>query len=184
MERGTTRSVAVGLIGAFACTPAPAVVDGTGPSGFQVTESAHIAATPDQVYAAFIQPSRWWSPAHTYSHDAANLSLDARPGGCWCETLPGGGVQHMTVVYLAPGRAVRLRGALGPLQAMGDEGALTVEFKPANGGTDVTLTYAVGGFAKDGFAGIASGVDGVLGEQIQRLRRSIESGSPEQTSSR
>ena len=174
---------------AFACalasTAALAAVDGSGASGFQVSESAHFAASPDLAYSAFIQPSRWWSPAHTYSHDAANLSLDAKAGGCWCEMLPGGGgVQHMTVVYTAPGHAIRLRGALGPLQGMGADGALTVEFKPAGSSVDVTMTYAVGGYERNGFAGIAAAVDGVLDEQLQRLKRAIESGSPEQTSSR
>jgi len=170
---------ALALSGALAAG-AHAAVDGAGASGFSVSEAAHIAAAPDKVYAALIVPSRWWSSAHTFSHDAANLSLDARAGGCWCETLAGGGsVQHMTVVYIAPGHALRLRGALGPLQAMGADGALSFALKPGHDGTDVTLTYAVGGYSKEGFSELAGIVDGVLGEQLQRLKRAVETGSPE-----
>ena len=68
-------------------------------NGFTLVQSAEIAAPPDKIYAALIQPSRWWSSDHTFSGNAANLSLDARAGGCFCETLPGGGsVQHLAVV--------------------------------------------------------------------------------------
>ena len=52
--------------------------------------------------------------------DAKNLSIDARPGGCFCEKLPnGGGVEHARVVYVAPREVLRLSGALGPLQGVG-----------------------------------------------------------------
>ena len=47
---------------------------------------------------------------------AANLSLDAAPGGCFCERLPnGGGVEHMRVTYVEPGKRIVLTGSLGPL---------------------------------------------------------------------
>jgi uncharacterized protein YndB with AHSA1/START domain len=154
--------------------PAAAAVDGAGDSGFSVTETAHIAASPDQVYATLIVPSKWWNSAHTFSQDAANLTLDAKAGGCWCETLPNGGsVMHMTVVYVAPGKALRLRGALGPFQGMGVDGAMTVTLKPAGDGTDVTMTYAMGGYAKGGFADLAKAADAVLGEQLGRLAKAV-----------
>ncbi len=154
--------------------PAAAAVDGFGDSGFSVTETAHVAASPDQVYAALIVPAKWWDSAHTFSQNAANLSLDARAGGCWCETLPNGGsVMHMTVVYVAPGKALRLRGALGPFQGMGVDGAMTVTLKPAGDGTDVTMSYAMGGYAKGGFADLAKAADAVLGEQLARLAKSV-----------
>jgi len=150
--------------------PAAAAVDGVGDSGFSVTETAHVTASPDQVYAALIVPSKWWDSAHTFSQNAANLTLDAKAGGCWCETLPGGGsVMHMTVAYVAPGKALRLRGALGPFQGMGVDGAMTVMLKLAGDGTDITMTYAMGGYAKGGFIDLAKAADGVLGEQLARL---------------
>jgi uncharacterized protein YndB with AHSA1/START domain len=163
---------------ALAVPIATAEVAGVGASGFEVREKVHIGAAPDAVYAAVITPKRWWDPKHTYSGDAGRLTLDPKAGGCWCETLPGGGaVEHLTVVYLEPGKAIRLRGALGPLQAMGVAGALTISLTPVEGGTDLTLTYAVGGYVKDGFDDLSKGVDGVLGLQVTRLKKLIETGS-------
>jgi uncharacterized protein YndB with AHSA1/START domain len=144
-------------------------------NGFEVRETAHIAAPPDQVYAALLLPARWWSSDHTFSRSAANLVLDARAGGCWCETLPNGGsVEHLTVVYVSPGKALRLRGALGPLQGLAVDGAMTWSVQSAAGGTDISMTYAVGGYVKDGFDDLSKGVDHVLGEQLARLKKLVD----------
>ncbi len=159
---------------------ASAKVADAAPNGFTLVESAHFAAASDKVYAALIAPQRWWSSKHTFSGDAANMSLDAKAGGCWCESLSGGGsVLHMTVVYAAPGKALRLRGSLGPFQTMAAEGAMVWTLAPKNDGTDVTLTYAVAGYAKDGFISISQAADGVLGQQLARLKHYVETGSPE-----
>jgi hypothetical protein len=157
---------------------AMANVTATGASGFEVREKVHIAAAPNAVYAVVLAPKRWWDPGHTYSGDASRLTLEAKAGSCWCETLPGGGaVEHLSITYLAPGKAVRFRGALGPLQAMGVAGAMTISLTALEGGTDLTLTYAVGGYAKDGFEGMSKGVDGVLAAQVARLKKAVETGS-------
>jgi uncharacterized protein YndB with AHSA1/START domain len=167
-----------GALMALTIPAAFAEVTGAGPGGFEAREQAHIAAPPDAVYAALLKPQSWWDPKHTYSGDARRLTLDARAGGCWCETMPGGGsVEHLTLVYLQPGKAVRFRGALGPLQAMGVAGSLTVTLAKASNGTDLTLTYAVGGYVKNGFDDLSKAVDSVLGSQVTRLKRLIEMGS-------
>lgn len=167
---------------AILAAPAHATVDDAASNGFTITETADIAATPDQVYQAVTTPSRWWSSDHTYSHDAANLTLDAKAGGCWCETLPGGGsVQHLVVVNAIPGKMIRLRGALGPLQAMAVDGAMTLSLHAADKVTHLTMTYTVGGYARGGFADLAKAVDSVLGEQVNRLKRFVENGSPDAT---
>jgi uncharacterized protein YndB with AHSA1/START domain len=155
--------------------PAAAEVISAGQNGFEIRETVHVAAAPDKAYAALRQPARWWSSEHTFSGSAANLTLDARAGGCWCETLPdGGSVEHMRVVYVAPGKVLRLRGALGPLQGLGVEGAMTLSVKAAASGTDITISYAAGGYAKDGLDGLSKVVDHVLGEQLERLRKLID----------
>jgi hypothetical protein len=111
----------------------------------------------------------------TFSRDAANLSLDPRAGGCFCERLKdGGSVQHMMVVYAAPGIGLRLRGALGPLQAEGVDDALSWTFKPAAGETAVTQSYVVGGYIRSGMQQWAPRVDRVLDEQLQRLKSYAE----------
>ena len=146
-------------------------------NGFEVRETAHITAPPDQVYAALLQPARWWSSDHTFSGNAANLVLDARAGGCWCETLPNGGsVEHLTVVFVAPGKALRLRGALGPLQGLAVDGAMTWNIQSVAGGTDISLTYTAGGYVKDGFDDLSKGMDRVLGEQLLRLKKLVDGG--------
>jgi uncharacterized protein YndB with AHSA1/START domain len=160
--------------------PAGATVVDVASNGFVVQVTAHVAAPTGKVYAALISPARWWSSDHTFSGDAVNLTLDPRAGGCWCEKLSGGGsAQHLTVVYVEPGKALRLRGALGPFQALGVDGAMSWVLKPAGNGTELSLTYTLGGYHKDGFEQWSKGVDGVLTEQVARLQRLVETGSPD-----
>lgn len=142
---------------------------------FEIRETAHTSASPDKVYTALLSPARWWNSEHTFSGNAANLSLDARAGGCWCETLPGGGsVEHLRVVYVQPGKLLRLRGALGPFQELPVDGAMTWSVKSVADGTDISFTYVVGGYVKDGLAGMANMTDQVLGEQVLRLKKLVD----------
>ena len=161
--------------------PAAAEVKSVAPNGFEVASVATISAPPDRVYAALGEVGRWWSPSHTFSKDAANLSLELRAGGCFCERLKdGGSVQHLQVVYAAPGEGLRLRGALGPLQMEGVDGTLSWMLKPGEGGTTVTLSYVVGGYIRSGMEQWAPRVDRVLEEQLQRLKSFVEGKSPPQ----
>jgi len=171
--RGTWVALATGM--AFTLGVARAAVLSAAANGFEVSETAHISATPDKVYAALVTPSRWWDPNHTFSKDASNLSLDPRANGCWCEKLPdGGSVEHMVVVWADEGKTLRLRGALGPLQGLGAAGALTFTIRPAAGGSDIELRYAVGGYSKGGLDSLATPIDQVLGEQLIRLKSFVE----------
>jgi hypothetical protein len=150
------------------------------PTGFLVKLETNIHAPSAKVYDALIgQISSWWNPEHTYSHDAKNLSIDARPGGCFCEKLPnGGGMEHLRVVYIAPPQVVRFSGALGPLQASGIAGSMTWKL---SGGSDTTrfeLSYSVGGFIPGGFEEIAPAVEAMLREQVDRLKMFAETGKP------
>jgi uncharacterized protein YndB with AHSA1/START domain len=152
-----------------------AEVLGVAANGFEVRESIHLAVSADKAYTALMQPAKWWGSGHTFSGNAANLSLDGRAGGCWCEALPGGGsVEHMRVVYIEPGKILRLRGALGPFQGLGVDGAMTWSIKSVADGTEVSVSYAVGGYAKDGFDALSIGADKVLAEQVQRLKKFID----------
>jgi hypothetical protein len=147
-------------------------------AGFEVTEKATIAASPSKVWDTLMHPNHWWSPDHTFSHDAKNLSFDG--SGCFCETLKRGAVRHMTIVYADGGTQLRLAGALGPLQTTGADGHLSVTLKAAGAATDVVLTYDAGGYAKGGLAEVyAAPVDRVLGEQLARLKKSAETGKPD-----
>jgi hypothetical protein len=144
-------------------------------NGFEIREMAHTAASPDKVYAALLQPALWWSSDHTFSGNAANLVLEARAGGCWCERLPNGGsVEHLRVVFVSPGKTLRLRGALGPFQGLAVDGVMSWTLKAAANGTDISLTYAIGGYAKDGFDELSKAADQVLGQQIEHLKTSVD----------
>lgn len=105
--------------------PRGALAEVTGDAqGFVVKHEAVVALPPAQAYALALRVQEWRDPAHTYSGDAANLSLRAEPGGCWCEKLGEGAfVEHMRVVLAWPGRTLRLQGGFGPLQQMGAAGA-------------------------------------------------------------
>ena len=177
------RSNAVTLAILFAILAAPLrgeVIEITA-AGFLVRNTATLNAPPATVYAALTDGvGGWWDPAHTFSHNARNLSVDAKPGGCFCERLPdGGGVQHMSVVYASPGKLLRLTGAIGPLQEAALAGTMTWTLVQAGGGTTVELMYTVGGFRAGGFRDIATVVDGVLRGQLARLKALVETGRPD-----
>ena len=164
------------LLSSAVAYAARAEIVSVAPGGFEVHQTVHVAAAPDKAFAALLTPAHWWNSDHTYSHDARNLTLDARAGGCWCETLPdGGSVQHMSVLYVAPGKVLRLRGALGPLQAMAVDGVMTWSVKAsAGGGSDIALSYAVAGYYAPGFDMLSKAVDGVMADQIGRLKKLID----------
>ena len=149
--------------------------------GFAIKHTLTIAATRIRIYDALVQAlGLWWDPEHTYSGDAKNLSIDPRPGGCFCERMPlqAGAVQHSTVVLVIPYKTLRLAGGLGPLQESGVSGSLTFELAERVGGTDVTMTYSVGGYRQGGLQDLAPLVDTVLGAQLRRLKGYVEKGMP------
>ena len=173
--------IAAGFVIATALTfPARAAVSDSSVYGFSVVENTHISAPPTKVYAALVAPSRWWSSTHTFSRDAGNLTLDPTAGGCWCEkTSDGLSIQHLVVVNAVPNKTLVMRGALGPLQGLGVEGAMTILLNATPDGTDLSLTYNVGGYLKNGLTSWAVPVDAVLGEQVARLKAYVETGTPE-----
>jgi uncharacterized protein YndB with AHSA1/START domain len=173
MMKGLHRLAAISLLIA---SPAVAEVKSATDAGFEVSRTATVNATPAQVFLALGLPSRWWSKAHTYSGNSRNLSMAVTAGGCFCEKNPANGasIEHARVVYAQPGRLLRLRGSLGPLQAEAVTGTLTWELKAVAGGTEVRQTYVVGGYVRGGAALFAGPVDQVLGEQLAGLKAYLE----------
>ena len=148
-------------------------------AGFTVKQTVTVAAPRAKAWAALVDIASWWSKDHTNSGDSKNLSLDPRPGGCFCEKLPAGGVTHLTVVYVDREKALRMAGGLGPLQELGVAGAMTVRLAEANGKTTVELTYRVGGYAPPGgLDQLAKPVDGVIGAQLTRYQHLVDTGKP------
>ena len=159
---------------------AAAKVTTQSPTGFTVAYEADIAATPHAAYDAFVQAGAWWNAkSHSYSGDGKNISIDVKPGGCWCEALKDGGfVRHMTVEHAAPGTRLVFSGGLGPLAYMGASGQMIVSIEAKGTGSRVKLTYAVGGHDAKDFKDIAKGVDGVLDEAFKRYVNYASTGKP------
>lgn len=175
MKTMSAVGIAVAAVALLAAGGAHAEVVDAQANGFEVRHEVVVTAPASAVWATLVQPSKWWTPAHTWSGSAANLSLGAASGGCFCERLPNGGsVLHMTTVYAAPGQKLVLSGALGPLQTSGASGALTVLLAEKDGRTTVTVTYDVGGYFKGGLDKVAAPVDGVIGQQVAGLKAAAE----------
>jgi hypothetical protein len=152
-------------------TPASAEVVSASANGFEVRETASLSVPPASAFAAFGRIGSWWSGQHSFSGNAANLTLALEPGGCLCERLAdGGGVQHMRIAYVEPDKRVLLTGSLGPLLFQATTGVMDVEFKPAGAGTQLVLDYRVAGFFNGGADKLAPAVDAVLAEQVGRLK--------------
>jgi hypothetical protein len=172
------------LAGAVALTfsaAARAEVGAQWDTGFELRNTVEADVGAARAYQALGEIGGWWSGAHTYSGSAANLSMPLKPGACFCEALPEGGVAHGTVVLAWPAQGtVRIDGALGPLQALAVSGALTFQVKPKGAGrVEVVQTYAVSG-GRPGLArDLAGPVDQVMREQLVRFGRYLATGKPD-----
>lgn len=147
-------------------------------SGFLVTHRLEVKAAPKQVFEAIGRVDKWWNAEHSYSGNAANLSLELRAGGCFCERWDGGSVQHAQVVYVSKDAVVRLLGGLGPLQQRAVNGVLTFAVATVESKTVLTVTYRVAGSPDVGLEKSAGPVDHVIGEAATRLVAFVESGKP------
>jgi hypothetical protein len=160
---------------------AQAEIVNAGPNGFNlrhVVEAPNVGAPV--VWAALTDVAKWWDPEHTYSGDARNLTLEPVVRGCFCEKLSlYAGIEHASVVYAQPAKTLRMIGALGPLQEFGVTGVFTWQIEAAGGGSKLTMTYNVGGFADRPLSDWAPIVDEVLSAQAKRLGRFLTAGTPE-----
>jgi len=160
-----------------AAGPATAEVVEQSETSFRSRHMVQIDAPPERVYAALGEIGRWWDPAHTYSGKAENMTLELKPGGCFCEQVGAGGVRHGVVVLALPGQTLRLDAPLGPLQEEGVAAVYTFAIRAAGGGgAEVTQTLHVGGARPGMPAQLAALVDQVLGQALLRLERYLETG--------
>lgn len=177
------RAGALALGALAAAMPASAEVTRTTPLGFVSRNEVVVSATPKEVWLALISPASWWDKAHTWSGDAKNLSLTPQAGGCFCETIPEvdepgrftleGSVEHMRVVQAYPEAALRMVGALGPLQSEPVTGVLTIVLSKHEKGTRIVWEYNVGGAMRYEVPVIAKAVDGVMATQLAALAKPL-----------
>lgn len=159
------------LVPLAVAAPVSAEVLNASDHGFEIQHSVNLVVPQPQALAAFGRVGQWWGKDHTYSGNSARLSLQMRPGGCFCETLDGGGgIEHMRVTYVQPGERMVLTGSLGPLLYEATSGVMDVKVERIAGGSRVTMNYRAAGFAKGGAAAMAPLVDRVLGDQMKRFR--------------
>lgn len=182
MQRLKRDLLLTALIALGATSIASAEVLDAAANGFTVRHVVTIAAERQTVYkAAVTRIGEWWSSDHTVSGNATNLYLTDSIPGCFCERLgEGSGLVHLSVSFVNPGVMLRLTGGLGPLGLMGVSGNMTWEFDDSADETVVTFQYAVGGYMAGGLDTIADPVDGVLIEQMKRLKTFVETGSPDE----
>ena len=156
--------------------PVSAEVRDRSENGFTLSYERALTASDAAILEAIGRPAAWWSDAHTYSGSAANISLDLRPGGCWCEALPGGGVKHAEAVLVWPERRmIRFDAPFGPLQSIGADAVLTMTWAEAADGPARTLkwSFVVTG---PGAGAMAEAIDGVMSEQFGRLADHLSTG--------
>ncbi|MEP5938675.1 MAG: SRPBCC family protein [Erythrobacter sp.] len=175
------RSIAaLGFAGLLMSQPVAAEVVKADDGGFITRETAIVEASPKQVWLNLISPARWWNSGHTWSGDAANLTITPQAGGCFCERIPEdptsdkvtleGSVEHMRVIHAFPEKALRMTGSLGPLQSEAVTGVLTVAMAETdNGGTSIVWEYVVGGYMRYDIPIISKAVDGVMTQQLNGL---------------
>lgn len=189
----TGLSVLALAFGALAATPAQAEVIKTSENGFITRDIAVVEAGLKATWLALIAPADWWSSQHTWSADAANLRLTPQAGGCFCEKIPEvdtperftleGSVEHMRVIQAYPENALRMVGALGPLQSEPVTGVLTIALTevdipvapglPARKGTRIVWEYNVGGSMRYEIPVISKAVDGVMSLQLASLAEKL-----------
>jgi hypothetical protein len=162
-------------------SPAYAEVKATSDSGFNVVHIDTVATTPEEIWKRLLLPKNWWNKAHSWSGSSEGFYIDPQANGCFCELFQEkaadgkvktvGSVEHMRVLFVRPGKVLRMQGALGPLQSEAIIGTLTVAMEPLKdaGSTQVSFSYVVGGYMRYKIADIAPAIDKILGEQFRNM---------------
>lgn len=157
------------VLGAVTLTAGPGLAEVVerNANGFSLRMTAPANAGWTQAFVAVGDVPHWWNDAHTYSGDAANLSLPLAVGACLCERLADGSTfEHGRVIGVTQEREVRLAAPLGPLKGKASKAELTFGWAPdARGGVMLTLTFEVEG---EGLGAFADPVDQVMTDQFQR----------------
>ena len=155
--------------------PARAEVQLVTDNGFIIENKIQVDVDADSAWNALVNKvDDWWPKDHSWWLEAGTFSIEPVAGGCFCERNGASSAEHMRVVFVEPGKLLRMSGGLGPLQGMGMSGALDWALVPAGNGTEIILTYRVSGINADGFAGLAPAVDSVQALQLGGLGKYLQ----------
>ncbi|MEM7500515.1 MAG: hypothetical protein AAF417_00670 [Pseudomonadota bacterium] len=137
---------------------------------FVLRHEGHSARSVDEMWQRLTQPATWWHPEHTFSGDAANLSLEPHAGGLWSETWDGGSVAHGRVLTVHEGKVLRMDAPFGPLQELGAYTVWTITIEAGESGGSVVVFNEVSNAAPNSnMEKMAQAVDFVKTEAMARL---------------
>lgn len=157
---------AIVALGLSLAAPAGAEVVERRAEGFILRFAADRETSAGDVILAIENIGGWWDSAHTYSGDAANMTMALEPGGCFCEALPDGTTfEHGRVRVLDDVHLV-LDAPLGPLKDRATRAELTFSWPDAGTGVAVTMTFVVEG---PGLGAAADAVNGAMDVQFGRF---------------
>lgn len=165
---------------ALTAAPTSAEIVSRGADSFTLRYAGTVEAGRGDVFSAIELISAWWDGAHTYSGDAANLTLKTELGGCFCEALPDGTIFEHGRVAMFDDDHLTLNAPLGPLKGRATRAELTFSWPETaslleDDETGVVLLFVVEG---PGLGAFADAVDTVMKGQHERLLDLIEHGRP------
>ncbi|MCB1588352.1 MAG: SRPBCC domain-containing protein, partial [Xanthomonadales bacterium] len=83
--------------------------------------------------------------------------------------------QHMRVIFVDPGKLLRLEGGVGPLQGMGLSGVMDWRLAATDdGGSTITLWYRAGGYTPEPLGDFVAIVDQVQAQQLGALASHLD----------
>lgn len=168
------RAILIAASLALMAQPASAEVVARSENGFTLRFVTTVAADADRIPASLEALPLWWDGAHSYTGDAGNLSLDLRPGGCWCEKMPDGtDFDHGRTTSVGPER-ILFHAPFGPLRRPATKADLELTWREEADGLTLVWTMTVEG---TGVGAMADPVDGVMGAGFQRWTRHLVAAS-------
>jgi len=141
--------------------------------GLTIENTAWVDVDPQAVWKAFIEDAdKWWPDEEAWR----NGNIDPRHV---VVPLARRRAPNLQVLSVEPGRLVRVRDDVGPLQGMGEQnGALEWCFAEENGGTRITLRYGTHDYLPDDISELATAVDEVQADRLQGLARYLRADGP------
>ncbi|QLQ12729.1 MAG: hypothetical protein HZY74_04745 [Brevundimonas sp.] len=161
------RALCLGIAAALAlAASAQAEVVERSANRFVLRYQAPVDATAHDLRMGLQALPVWWDSAHTYSGDAANLSLDLSAGGCWCERLANGtDFDHARTVQVDEDGAL-FAAPFGPLRGRTERADLAVSWPLVGEYRQLTWDFVIEG---EGIGAMADVVDGVMGAGFARF---------------